>query len=266
MLSDKELTRNCTITDSFIVEGDKKNTLQIAVCDDEREHLQALKKIFENVKVSVLLEPEYFVSAEELLEKLYVCQENGEALPDIIFCDIKMPGMDGIAFGKKIQALSSDIYLVLITAYSEYAIRGYETGAFRFLLKPVTVSDVERVLSTILVEKGRSKKLLIRTTEEKYLLELSDIIYLASEDKYTILYTKNGYYVDRTSLKDYEKMLDAYGFCRIHRKYLVNLSKHKGIGRGKVTLHDGTELPISRRREAAYHTKLLQLLGEDLLP
>ena len=266
MLSDKKLTGKVAATGISIVEGDKKNTLQIAVCDDEREQLQMLRKTFENVKVSVTLQLEYFASPQELLHKLHVRMEDGRALPDVIFCDIRMPEMDGISFGRRVHELSPDSYLILFTAYPEYAVQGYESRAFRFLLKPVAASDIERVLGSVLIEKGRSKKLLIQAAEESYLLALSDIIYLASEDKYTVLYTGNGYYVDRTSLKDYETMLDKYGFCRIHRKYLVNLSKHKGTGRGKVLLHGGAELPISRRREAAYHEKILQLLGEDLLP
>lgn len=240
--------------------------LRVAVCDDEPEQLERIKQIMDEVKLPVLVQAEYFATAQLLLEELRMRQEKCRVLPDVIFCDIKMPGMDGITFGKKVRDISPAIYLVLFTAYAEYAIQGYETRAFRFLLKPFTAMDVTRVLGTILVEKGRRKKLLIRTSEKECLLELSDITYLSSEDKYTILYTKDGYYVDRTSLKDYEAMLEAYGFCRIHRKYLVNLSEHRGIGRGKVTLQDGTELPISRRRENVYHAKLLQLLGEELLP
>lgn len=94
---------------------------------------------------------------------------------------------------------------------------------------------------------------------------LSEIIYLSSEDKYSILYTQDNHYIDRTSLNDYETLLGVYGFCRIHRKHIVNLSYHKSMGKGKIVLTDDTVLPVSRRREAAYRAALLQHLEEELL-
>lgn len=65
--------------------------------------------------------------------------------------------MDGISLGKEIRKLSPDIYLILLTAYAEYAIQGYGTGAFRYLLKPVSSGDIMQILRTIIRERGRQK-------------------------------------------------------------------------------------------------------------
>lgn len=261
--SDKELNRNQATTGASVIE-EPVHVLRIAVCDDEAPQLEKFRQIFDEVKISIQLQVECFVSAEALLEELQKCRENDNDFPDIIFCDIKMPKMDGITFGKKIREFSGDIYLVLFTAYPEYAIKGYETRAFRYLLKPVMTSDIEQVLCNILQEMGKCKKLLVRMGEAEYVRPLADIVYISSENKYTVLYTKDGHYVDFMSLNDYEKMLDVYGFCRIHRKHLVNLAWHQSMSKGEVTLMNGTKLPISRRKEAVYRERLLQMLGERL--
>lgn len=261
--SDKELNSNRTITGTSVIE-EPVRVLHIAVCDDEVPQLEKLRQIFGEVKISLQLQVEYFVSAEMLLEKMQECHESGRDMPDIVFCDIRMPEMNGITFGKRIRELSRNIYLVLFTAYPEYAIKGYETRAFRYLLKPVMTLDIEQVLCNILQEMGKCKKLLVRTGEMEYVRSLADIVYISSENKYTILYTKDEYYVDFMSLNNYEKMLDAYGFCRIHRKHLVNLVWHQSMSNGAVTLLDGTKLLISRRKEAVYRKRLLQMLGEKL--
>lgn len=265
MLSDKKMRMNTNNTSVTVEEASRTAELRIAVCDDEASQLRKLMCLFDALEVNVSLRLEYFSSAQVLLKELEEKKEKGENTPEVIFCDISMPGMDGIAFGKEIRRVCPDIYFVLCTAYSEYAIQGYETRAFRYLLKPVEASEVERVLLAVLQEKGRDRKLLIRTSDGENVIALSEIVYFGAEDKYTIIYTKKEHCIDRTSLNEFERLLEPYGFCRIHRKYIVNLAQHKNMGRGKVTLLDGTALPISRRRESAYRSKLVGLLGEELL-
>lgn len=264
MLSDKELKRTETLTGASVVE-EPVHVLHIAVCDDEECQLEELRQLFTQVKLPVELSVDYYAEAETLLGELQQCRENGSVMPDIIFCDVKMPGMDGIAFGRKIRMIRQNIYLILFTAYPEYAILGYETRAFRYLLKPITAVDMEQVICSILQEMGQTKKLLVRTGEKEYIQPLLNITYISSEDKYTVLYTKDEYYIDYMSLNDYERLLELYGFCRIHRKHLVNLAHHQCMSKGKVTLLDGTELPISRRKEAVYRKRLLQILGEKIV-
>lgn len=265
MLLENKTDRNQSKAVSSMVFEEPVNLLKIAVCDDDKEQLQIHRQVFDAITIPVPLYVEYFTSAQKLTDKLITLQKQGETLPDIIFSDIEMPDMDGIAFGKRLREISNNIYLLLCTAYPEYAIRGYETRAYRYLLKPLSVADVEQALSNILREMGSRKKLLVHAVESESVIALSDIMYLSAEDKYTVLYTKDEHYFERTSLNDYEQLMEQYGFCRVHRKYIVNLTQHQNMEKGKLTLLDGTKLPISRRREAAYRDKLLQILGEELL-
>ena len=256
------IKQNTLVSEDFAKEN---RALQIVICDDEEEHNQNICRLLTSLDLNVPLQLQSYTAAVTLLEDLKNRKLCGQSLPDIIFCDIRMPDMDGISLGKEIRKLSPDIYLILLTAYAEYAIQGYETGAFRYLLKPVSSEDIIQILCAVIQKRNRQKKLIVRNSEQESVLLLSEIIYLSSEDKYSILYTRDTHYVDRNSLNDYEMMLRTYGFCRIHRKYIVNISYHKGMGKGKVVLSNGTVLPVSRRREAAYRAALLHHLEEELL-
>lgn len=264
MFSKEELEKR--ETGPVILEKTEENfALQIALCDDEEKTLFMLQELLLSLDLPVDLEIQTYNSAMKFLKELQERAAEGRKQPDVIFCDIKMPEMDGISLGKEIRNISSDSYLILLTAYAEYAVEGYETRAFRYLLKPVSQDSIKEVLCAILEEQRRKKKLFAKDGEKEYLVTISDITHLSSEDKYTILYTAAGHYMDRTSLNEYETLLLPYGFFRIHRKYIVNLSCHKSLKKGSVFLKDGTELPVSRRKEGAYKAALIKYLERELL-
>lgn len=244
---------------------DSVTVLHVAICDDEQEHLEQIVQVMKQTKLNVELCIETYHSAKELLEILDQRKKESMVLPEVIFSDIEMSELDGISFGKAVRKIAPESYLIFITAYAEYAVKGYEARAFRYLLKPVTQDILEEVLQEILQEQGQKKKLLVKSAEEERVLQLQEVIYLSAEDKYTILYTSDGHFIDRTALREYEEVLAPHGFYRIHRKYIVNVYHHKCIRRGKVVLSSGVELPISRRREAAYREKVLKDIEKELL-
>lgn len=239
--------------------------LNVMICDDEEAHIELLRQLLEQLQNEISLRITADNVPDNLLQQLEERVKCGEALPDVIFLDIRMPEVDGISFGKALHNLAPDVYVVFTTAYKEYAIEGYEAQAFRYLLKPLTKEMIEKVLKEIQNDMGKKKKLLVTSAKGERMLALHKILYLSAEDKYTVLYTTDGYYVDRTSLNDYESLLSPYGFYRIHRKYIVNIYHHKSMEKGHVTLSQGTRLPISRRREKAYYTELFKRVEGELL-
>lgn len=247
------------------VADDAGKRLTVWICDDEKEHIEQLQQLLKGIDTENRFRIITSTQPESLLSELIHRTENGESLPDVMFLDIRMPGVDGIAFGKELRNVAPDVYVVFTTAYQEYAVEGYEARAFRYLLKPLQKETLQKVIKEIQGDMGRRKKLIIKLAEEERILSLNEIIYLGAEDKYTVLYTADGYFVDRTSLTEYEQMLKPYGFFRIHRKYIVNFHHHKAIGKGYVTLSCGFRLPISRRRGAAYYTELFDGLGKELV-
>lgn len=105
-----------------------------------------------------------------------------------------------------------------MTAYEEYAIRGYETGAYRYLLKPPTQEDVTNILAKIAVQKSEKKLLVVQAGDSEMLISVRNIRYISAEDKYVMLYTTEGDYLDRRSLQYFEEYLADMSFYRIHRK------------------------------------------------
>lgn len=245
------------------IEANSVDKLRIMLCDDEPEQLLRMEQALEVVDVE--LERTSFSSALELLQALQNKIASKESLPQVIFSDIEMPDYDGISLGKEIHKILPDCYLIFTTAYVEYAVKGYEARAYRYLLKPVTAEKVREVLKEIQSELHGKKKLVLKNQEGKRVIAVEDIIYLSAEDKYTILYTKQGQFMDRTSLNQYEELLVKHGFFRNHRKYLVNTAYHQSFNKGMVELVTGDALPLSRRKESKYKARLLYIDDEDML-
>ena len=236
-----------------------KYPLKIFICEDEEAQLKELVAVIEQMESEEQLIVEGFLSPESLLEELQ------EKKPDLVLIDIVMPEMDGITLAKKIRGILPDCYLIFTTAYAEYAIQGYEANAFRYLLKPITAEKVKKVLHEIRNEMKKSRKLLIKAVDGEHILKLDEILYLSAEDKYTILYTKERHFIDRTSLNDYERMLNPYGFSRVHRKFIINRIHHKCMGKGVITLDNGATVSISRRKEQEYRKNLFSDIEEEVL-
>ncbi len=237
----------------------------IYICEDRKEHTSQLSEVCALLSADYPHTLEIFSSAEGMLEKLEQLQEKQDKVPDLVLLDIELPQMDGITLGKKIKQMYPEVFLVFATAYVEYAVKGYEANAFRYLIKPLTEKVMRNLFQDILAENKKKKKLTVKTTEGEMVVNLRDLLYISAEDKYTILYTKSHHFVSDYSLKHYEEQLLGQGFYRIHRKYLVNMYHHKGISAGKVVLTQDCKLPISRKRMAEYQKQLFLYLGEDIV-
>ncbi len=243
----------------------KQHHLTIFICEDIKEHSTRVVDICEHLSQDYAIEWESFSTAESLKIRLEQIQKKGERFPDVILMDVELPGMDGITFGKQLKEINPDIFLVFVTAYIEYAVKGYEANAFRYLLKPLSVDVMRSLIVDIQTEYKKKKKLIVKTKDGEIMVSLQELLYISAEDKYTVLYTKKQHFISDYSLKKYEEQLQTQGFVRIHRKYLVNLHHHQGIQSGKVVLSNGAMLPISKKRMSEYQKQLFRYLGEDIV-
>lgn len=239
--------------------------LSFSVCDDNKEHLEEIKNTINKLSDKHSVEVSLYSMAGELMESLEKAKTCNEPLPNFVLIDIELLDTDGIELGKKIKELYPEICLVFVTSYIEYAVKGYEAKADRYLLKPIKLEDIESLVRDFLQEQNKIKRIIVKDKEQEHLIFIKDIMYISAEDKYTILYTENNRYFDYKSLKDYEELLIDYGFYRIHRKYLINMYHHKSLKKGFVTLSNDVVLPISRRKESKYRENLLKTLERDLL-
>jgi len=187
---------------------------------------------------------------------------------DLIFLDIKMQQMSGLDFLKKNAVFQQ---VIVISAYPEYAIEGFELEVTDYLMKPVTFERFLKAVDKVRVRIGGSEN--IRTVRyqpdfiyvkhnqryEKVLL--ADILYIESMLNYVRIITSAGRYMVYSSLRSIYASLPADRFIRIHKSYIAAVSQITSVS--PVSLSIGkTKLPVSRANKKA----LMELIARTGIP
>lgn len=194
--------------------------------------------------------------------------------PDLIFLDVQMP--DGTGFDLLKQIGEINFKIIFASAYDKFAIQAFKFSALDYLLKPVEAEKLveacskltsddrfeilNQKLEVLLSNKNSFEKLALPTIDGIIFVKIKDITRCESENNYTNIFLNNGkkIMVSKT-LKEYDEMLTPFGFFRIHKSYLINLSYltryKKGEG-GYVEMEDGAELEVSRRRKEDFLSAL----------
>ena len=200
-----------------------------------------------------------------------------EQIPDLLFLDIEMPGMNGFEMLQRLPAINFSV--IFTTSYDQYAIKAIKFSALDYLLKPVDKDDLQAAVKKamhksqetlpqqieILLQKLDHpsisvNKIAIPTMEGLQMLFVENIIRCSSDSNYTILFLKNKQKIIASrTLKEIEEMLEDYPFLRVHHSYLVNLNEIekyiKGDG-GYLLMSDGSNIDVSRSRKEALIKKL----------
>ena len=214
--------------------------MRIAVCDDE----ELFRIEFISVLDKVLINAEYDIDTFSGGSSLYEAFLKNPF--DLVFLDIEMPGIDGITLAKRLRAVSENVQIVFLTSHIEYALEGYEVNALRYLVKPVDMNKLSEVLKYIQDKKNNSRQIMIKQEGEDIVIDISDVIYMESMDKNVRIVTSKSEYITRYNISDYEEELKNSGFLRIHRGYLISLSKVKKIVKNDVVMDGDISLPVSR--------------------
>lgn len=222
--------------------------MRIAVCDDE---IVLVKQIYQYLWRQPDCSVDCFYSPGELWARY----EAGERY-DVLFLDVLMKPLNGIALAKKIRSLDRNAVLIFLTAYLEYAPEGYEVNAFRYLLKPVTEKDISAVIMEVRRELETARTLRVRTSGCELLLHIRELRYLEADNKDTVLYYMEDRITLRKGLNELEAKLSPFFFYRVHRKFLVNLTHVREFDETRLTLDCGKTIPISRRRSREFRLAL----------
>ncbi len=183
---------------------------------------------------------------------------------DLLFLDIKMPDISGIDF---FRSLAHKPEVIFTTAYSEFAIDGFELKAIDYLLKPVSfekfIAACNRVkeYTELKNNKGVVKRdyFFINVSHKLHKLFYDDILYLEGYKDYTKLYLKTATspLLILHNLKYFEDLFDENEFSRIHRSYIVPIRKINTVSRKSVTIGNQT-LPVSDN----YRDKLFSVIEQ----
>jgi DNA-binding LytR/AlgR family response regulator len=183
---------------------------------------------------------------------------------DLIFLDINMPKLSGIEF---LKTLKNPPIVILTTAYTDYAMEGYELNVLDYLVKPFpfvrflkAVQKAEQQFQLIQKIKTEEKpeSVFIRSNKKTYQLKFSDIIYIEGLGDYIKVYTEKTHLVTNLSMKKMEELLPASEFYRIHKSHIVNLMKIIAIEGNMVEL-PSIKLTIGSNYRADFFTRINHL-------
>jgi two-component system response regulator LytT len=231
--------------------------VRIAICDDEERYRVELKTLLDKLLINVDCGIDTFDDGNILTDAF-------RAAPyDLVFLDIEMPSVDGITLAKKIRSFSDSVYIVFLTSHIEYALEGYEVNALRYLTKPVDLAKLKEVIRYVQDRQGNSRQIIIKEDGEEILIDIGNVIYMESENQNVRIVTMSGEHSIRYNIGDFEEKLRNYGFFRIHRGYLVSLSKVKKLVKNDVLMEGDAVLPVSRSNQKALKEALYAYVEES---
>ncbi|MEJ7828766.1 MAG: LytTR family DNA-binding domain-containing protein [Segetibacter sp.] len=220
--------------------------------DDEPLALQLITEY--TSKISFLHLQKTFTNPDEAKTWL---QEN---LVDLLFLDIQMPDINGLQFYK---SLTKKPQVIFTTAFSEFAVEGFNVDAVDYLLKPFeydrflkSVYKAKEYLEFLSNQELQMASIFIKVDYQLMKINLKEIELIEGLDDYIRIYIKPKPVLALMTLKSLQEKLPTHDFIRIHRSYIIPISKIESFGKNKVKVN-GKEIPIGSSYGDVYQQLLV---------
>ncbi|MBA4140573.1 MAG: response regulator transcription factor [Segetibacter sp.] len=220
--------------------------------DDEPLALQLITE--HTSKISFLSLQKTFTNPDEA--KVWM-QENNV---DLLFLDIQMPDINGLQFYK---SLTKKPQVIFTTAFSEFAVEGFNVDAVDYLLKPFeydrflkSVYKAKEYLEFLSNQELQMASIFIKVDYQLMKINLKEIELIEGLDDYIRIYIKPKPVLALMTLKSLQEKLPTHEFIRIHRSYIIPISKIESFGKNKVKVN-GKEIPIGSSYGDVYHQLLV---------
>jgi two-component system, LytTR family, response regulator len=171
---------------------------------------------------------------------------------DLIFLDIHLPKLKGMAF---LKTLTHPPAVIITTAYHQYAVEGFNLNVTDYLLKPI---EFERFLVAVTKIKSAAREkheshdeigtkdyLFVNVQKKKVKILFSEIVYIESQREYIKIVTTRKEYVSKMSTNEIESLLPAKQFKRVHRSFIVSLAKIESYTAEMIEVN-GVSVPVGR--------------------
>ena len=201
-----------------------------------------------------------YIDKTPFLEKIALCSSAFEALEfvrngeiDLLFVDINMPDLNGMDF---VKSLEQKIPVIFTTAYSEYAIEGFQVDALDYLLKPISfplfLKSANKAKTwfdlnnkTLEAPQQKLDYIFVKAEHRQIRISLADIKYIEGSNEYIIIHSvKDKPITTLMRMKNIETELPENTFMRVHRSFIVNLSHVKVIERNRIIFDEKIYIPI----------------------
>lgn len=230
--------------------------IKIAICDDNEIFAENLRKEVEECihnEPGLNAEVDSFTNGSELMEAFEKEQY------DLIYLDIELKEQKGIDLANSIHNQKPECLIIFVTGYANYVCQSFIENAFQYIQKPIEpkffASEFKRAIETIRVNKISA---IITTNKGASVFKLCDVYYIQTSYKDFIVHTTEGKVKGpiKAIRKVRQKLLD-YDFYRIQRSYLINMNHIVRLNNNIVTMTDGSELTVSKKKLADFKRVLL---------
>ena len=171
---------------------------------------------------------------------------------DLIFLDIHLPKLKGMAF---LKTLTNPPEVIITTAYHQYAVEGFNLNVKDYLLKPFDFERFLKAVSKVKTAESEKQKLsegmesknfiFLNVQKKKVKIFFSEIVYIESQKEYIKIITTKKEYISKMSTHEIEDLLPANLFKRIHRSFIISMSKIESYTAERVDVN-GVSIPIGR--------------------
>jgi len=233
--------------------------IRCIIIEDEKRSSNFLKVLLEKYTQNVVV----LAEAENIKEGVAQIKAHQ---PNLVFLDIEMPDENGFELFKYFDELTFEV--VFTTAYEQYAIKAIKLAALDYLVKPVNLEELKETLVRFrnrpqnqelkrqqhqllkaAIQTDHQQKIALPNNEGMMFVEVQDIIRCESDKSYTQVFLKNGKqaWISK-NLGEYAKLLEDFGFVRVHRSHLINTKYIQQLTRGKapiLVMNDGSKIPVA---------------------
>lgn len=232
----------------------------IAVCDDDPQLLLKLEHLTETIlsEENIPFQVTCFQDSIRLLEEIMAHPKEYQ----LILLDILMETLDGMVLAERLRQSKVDIPIVFISSTSDFALRGYEVQAHRYLLKPVEKDKLKDAVLSCYNSYKEEKVIVLKCGNVFKKIAFAAIYYLEIKGHVLKVYLQNDTVITVSmKMAEAESRFPQNQFFRCHQSYMVNLAYIENISRYQITLISGTVIPVSKSRYMETRQVLLDYLS-----
>ncbi len=195
-----------------------------------------------------------YIKKLDFLELVAVCEDAiqlgntlKEQTVDLIFLDIEMPYLSGVEF---LSGLNNPPKVIIVSAYEQYALKGYELDVVDYLLKPVSFERFLKAVNKVYEQFTTTAtplpdSIFVKTTQKFEKVFFNDILFIEALDNYISIQTTENKLVTHSTLKDFVQKLPQQNFVQIHKSFVINIEKVSSLEGNLLEIKD-YKLPVSR--------------------